>query len=171
MVGRFSDPSKIVDEALVERRTHFVVGASMLVSKEFVEEVGPMDAKYFLYHEEIDWSIRAKGKWKILYCHGAVVFHKHGAALKTGITLSDTNPSASYYSVRSKMRLTYKYFPYWMPTVFAVSLLRAARAYLLGYPKVAAAIISGLGLTTGKAQRQWAIVQRDPQSGSSGSQS
>ena len=38
--------------------TDFVNGASMLFSKRVIEEVGLMPEDYFLYYEDVDWSLR-----------------------------------------------------------------------------------------------------------------
>ena len=56
-------PSRMVEE-LDSRPTQmdFVNGASMLASRTFLERVGLMEESYFLYFEELDWAMRAKGK-------------------------------------------------------------------------------------------------------------
>ena len=42
-----------------ERLMNYVVGASLCVSREFLDEVGLMSEDYFLFFEEIDWAVRA----------------------------------------------------------------------------------------------------------------
>ena len=43
-------------------------GAFMLVKREAVEDVGPMDERYWLYAEDIDWCHRFWDEgWKVLY--------------------------------------------------------------------------------------------------------
>src|ERR1039457_7240110 len=44
------------------RKVNFVNGASVLVSRSFLETVGLMEESYFLYFDELDWAMRAKGK-------------------------------------------------------------------------------------------------------------
>jgi hypothetical protein len=59
----------------------FVIGASMFVSKEFIQEVGLLSEDYFLFYEELDWAIRAKQKGYLCYTHtGVEVLHKQGKA-------------------------------------------------------------------------------------------
>jgi GT2 family glycosyltransferase len=36
----------------------YVIGANMVVSREFLARVGPMREDYFLYYEEVDWALR-----------------------------------------------------------------------------------------------------------------
>lgn len=60
----------------------YIVGASMLVSKQFIIDVGLLSEDYFLYYEELDWVYRsAKKGYKIDYCPYAIVYHKEGATI------------------------------------------------------------------------------------------
>ena len=68
------------DGSEVESQMAYVVGASMLVSREFIEKVGLMCEDYFLYYEEIDWTLRAMGKFGIGYAPNSKVFHKVGGS-------------------------------------------------------------------------------------------
>lgn len=44
------------------------LGASMLVRREVVEQVGPLDEAFFIYCEEIDWCLRIKKAGWGIYC-------------------------------------------------------------------------------------------------------
>jgi hypothetical protein len=60
----------------------YVIGASMLVSKEFLTDVGVLSEDYFLYYEELDWKFRgAKKGWSIDWCEKSLVFHKEGSSI------------------------------------------------------------------------------------------
>lgn len=57
-------------------------GASMFVSRSFVEEVGLLNEDFFLYYEELDWVYRAKHKgYKPDWCETSIVYHKEGATI------------------------------------------------------------------------------------------
>lgn len=43
----------------VEQRINFIYGASVMASKAFIENVGLLDDRFFLYSEEQDWAYRA----------------------------------------------------------------------------------------------------------------
>lgn len=60
----------------------YVVGASMLISKEFIEDIGLLSEEYFLYYEELDWVMRAKGKYIQAYATESIVYHKEGATIE-----------------------------------------------------------------------------------------
>lgn len=56
-------------------------GAFMLVRREAVESVGPMDERYWMYAEDLDWCHRFwKRGWKVLYWPGAEVLHWKGGS-------------------------------------------------------------------------------------------
>jgi colanic acid biosynthesis glycosyl transferase WcaI len=56
-------------------------GAFMLVRKEAAAAVGPMDERYWLYAEDLDWCHRFWEKgWKILYWPGVEVVHWKGGS-------------------------------------------------------------------------------------------
>lgn len=69
-----------LDPAEVESQMAYVIGASMLVSRAFVEAIGFMCEDYFLYYEETDWALRAKGRFNLGYAPGSIVYHKVGGS-------------------------------------------------------------------------------------------
>lgn len=69
-----------------ERDMVYVVGASMLVSRRFLDTVGVMQEDYFLYFEEMDWAERARRldpTLGIAFAADSVVYHKVGASAGT----------------------------------------------------------------------------------------
>lgn len=63
----------------LNNKIDYAIGASMLVSKEFLEKTGLMHEDYFLYFEEIDWSIRGlKHGFRTISCTSSIVYHKEG---------------------------------------------------------------------------------------------
>lgn len=115
-----------VDADLVERRMNFVAGASMLVSRNFLREVGLLSEDYFLYYEELDWAVRAKGRFGLAFAPESLVYHKVGASMSQDGPNHDT-AAADYFMFRNSVLFTWKYFPYAMPVVFS----RAAMVYFL----------------------------------------
>jgi GT2 family glycosyltransferase len=68
-----------LDERVVEAKMDGVQGASMLVSKRFLQEVGLLSEDYFLYFEEHDWAARARRSgFRLGYSARSVVYHKEG---------------------------------------------------------------------------------------------
>jgi GT2 family glycosyltransferase len=58
-----------------------VMGACMLVRREAIEAVGPLDEDFFLFSEETDWCYRfRRAGWKVLFFPGAECVHVGGAS-------------------------------------------------------------------------------------------
>jgi N-acetylglucosaminyl-diphospho-decaprenol L-rhamnosyltransferase len=63
------------------RAADFVMGACMLVRREAIEQVGPLDESFFLFSEEVDWAYRFRSAgWQILFFPGAECVHVGGAS-------------------------------------------------------------------------------------------
>ena len=99
----------------VESRMAYVVGASMLVSKAFLREVGLMSEDYFLFFEELDWAARARGRYRLGFAPGSVVYHKAGRS--TGWSARRYNPAAETFLYRSQLRYTQAHMPLFLPLV------------------------------------------------------
>jgi N-acetylglucosaminyl-diphospho-decaprenol L-rhamnosyltransferase len=57
----------------------WVVGACLLLRREAIDQVGPLDERFFMYSEELDWCYRAKKLgWRIAYLPSARVIHHVG---------------------------------------------------------------------------------------------
>jgi hypothetical protein len=63
------------------REAEFLMGACMLVRREAIAEVGPLDEDYFLFSEETDWCFRFhRAGWQVVFFPGAECVHVGGAA-------------------------------------------------------------------------------------------
>lgn len=65
--------------------TDWVAGASMIVRREVFDAVGPLDEKYFMYYEEVDFTLSARrAGWTCWYVPASRVVHLVGQA--SGVT-------------------------------------------------------------------------------------
>ena len=63
------------------REAEFVMGAVMLVRREAIAEVGPLDDSFFLFSEEVDWCYRfAQAGWEVVFTPEAEAVHVGGAS-------------------------------------------------------------------------------------------
>jgi N-acetylglucosaminyl-diphospho-decaprenol L-rhamnosyltransferase len=63
------------------REAEFVMGSVMLVRREAIEQVGPLDEDFFLFSEETDWCYRFRqAGWKVLFYPDAEFVHVGGAS-------------------------------------------------------------------------------------------
>ena len=80
--------------------TPYAHGAAMLVKREAIENVGLMPECYFLYYEELDWSMMfARAGYQIWYDPGCTIYHKESQA--TG----QNSPLRTYYITRNRLLL------------------------------------------------------------------
>lgn len=95
----------------------FIVGAAMLIRRAWLEQVGPMDPGFFLYLEEVDYCRKGRGQFTLGYAPDSIVRHKEGGS--TGGKRRDISHLADFYNIRNRLRITWRHFPYAMPTVMA----------------------------------------------------
>ena len=78
--------------------TPYAHGAAMMVKREVIEKAGMMPECYFLYYEELDWSmmIRRAG-YAIWYEPSCTIYHKESQA--TG----QESPLKAYYMTRNRL--------------------------------------------------------------------
>jgi len=120
-------PDSTMDVTTVEREISYIMGASMLVSRQFIQDVGPMQEDYFLYYEEIDWAMRGRGKYALGYASDSVVFHKSGASSSKVMPMFSAN---LYY--RNGIRFISRFFPERMGALKRRLLLEVLRYGLKG---------------------------------------
>ena len=128
-IGAFRSPSSVTvsDKDDAEKRAAYVVGASMLVPKGFYAEVGEMCEDYFLYFEELDWSLRGKRHgYRCLYAMNSVVYHKVGAS--TARVQTNELSVGVRYSYINRLRVTKMHFRSELPWVRLRILLEAFQA-------------------------------------------
>lgn len=111
-----------VDPDAIERDQHYVSGAAMYVTRDFVRQVGPMSEDYFLYAEEVDWCLR-RGAFRLGYAHGAVVLHDHGATIGSNLDRRSRSAISVFLDERSRLLLTRRFYPYAFPVAAAATLL------------------------------------------------
>lgn len=93
----------------------YVVGASMFVRRQVLEQVGLLEEDYFLYYEEIDWAIRLKRtlpELKLGYAPNSLVYHKEGASTGSNRRQGKTfSYFSDYFFITSRLKFTRKFFP------------------------------------------------------------
>lgn len=119
----------------------YVDGASMLVSRSFVEQIGLLDESYFIYFEELDWAERAKGRFTLGYAPDSVIYHKVGAAIGTNANRRRRSLTSDKYQSRNRVVFARRYCPWTLPTVLIAVLATSAHRLLTGNLRHAKAIL------------------------------
>ncbi len=116
---RVNDP-RVAD--LGAAQPTYIAGASMLVSRAFLDDVGLMDEANFLYFEEIDWAMRARGRWATAIAPDSIVRHKEGGSIGTS-SRQVRSLLSQYYMTRGLLRFYGRHRPW----LLGIALLRVCR--------------------------------------------
>ena len=80
--------------------TPYAHGAAMLIKRDAIEKVGLMPECYFLYYEELDWSMMfIRAGYQIWYEPACTIYHKESQS--TG----QNSPLRTYYITRNRLLL------------------------------------------------------------------
>ncbi len=78
--------------------TPYAHGAAMLIKREAIDTVGLMPECFFLYYEELDWSMMfTRAGYEIWYDSACTVFHKESQ------TTGQNSPLRTYYITRNRL--------------------------------------------------------------------
>ena len=102
--------------------TPYAHGAAMLIKRDAIEKVGLMPEDYFLYYEELDWSMMfTRAGYEIWYDPACTIYHKESQS--TG----QNSPLRIYYITRNRLLLVkrnwqglYKYLAFCYLTCIVV---------------------------------------------------
>lgn len=144
-------PPRLVQELTLDPvRMDYVNGASMFARRAFLEAIGLMDESYFLYFEELDWAVRARGKFTLGYARESVIYHKEGATVGSHQRRERRSILSDQYLSRNRVLFTRRYRPWALPSVLLWACLAAAHRLLCGDPRRARVMVSSIfgGLTT-----------------------
>ena len=85
--------------------TPYAHGAAMLIKREAIKKVGLMPECFFLYYEEIDWSMMfTRAGYEIWYDPSCTVYHKESQ------TTGQNSPLRTYYITRNRLLLVKRNF-------------------------------------------------------------
>ena len=84
----------------IAHSTPYAHGAAMFIRRDAINKVGLMPECYFLYYEELDWSMMfARAGYQIWYEPKCTIYHKESRA--TGLN----SPLRTYYLTRNRLLL------------------------------------------------------------------
>lgn len=129
----------------VPHPTPYAHGAAMMVSRAAIEKAGPMPTCFFLYYEELDWSmmIRRAG-FDIWYEPASVIYHKESQ------TTGQASPLRTYYITRNRLLLVrrnsslpWRYLSY-LYLIFVAGSKNIFKSLLDRRPDLAKATLKGI---------------------------
>ncbi len=136
------------DPVQTARQLDFVLGASLAVTRPFLERVGLMEERYFLYYEEIDWAVRNRrhpqGRFALGFAAEAVVWHKEGGSIGSSGVKAQRSSLSDYWLNRSRLTFTARHYPWLLPVHQVLTLSLVARRLLRGQPAKAKTLLRAL---------------------------
>lgn len=137
----------------VEKRMACVVGASLLARREVLERAGLLPEEYFLYYEDLAFALNARrAGFALAWARESLVQHKEGGSTGArgggGGRPAARSALVDYLSVRNRIWLIRRYYPWALPAVLAslagvcLNRLRRGQAGRLGL--VGRAALDGL---------------------------
>jgi len=86
-------------------QTPYAHGAAMMLKREVIDKVGLMPECFFLYYEELDWSMMiTRAGYEIWYEPASTIYHKESQS--TG----QNSPLRTYYITRNRLLLVKRNF-------------------------------------------------------------
>lgn len=120
-------------------RIDFLSGASVLLRRAALEEVGLFDeASFFMYWEDTDLAFRMrKAGWELAVAQDSRIWHKESASLGFG------NPLLDQYATQSCIRFLRRHAPVPTLSVLLTLIRMVVKRILIGRPDRLRAVIRG----------------------------
>lgn len=101
-----------------DREVDQIMGAFFLVRRSLFETLRGFDERFFVYFEEVDFSLRARDRgFRSFYLSTAKAYHRGG-----GVT-EQAKGARLFYSLRSRMLYSYKHFGAWSASLVTLATL------------------------------------------------
>lgn len=111
LLGSADMPLPIRNQSTTE--PEWVSFAAVLIRREVIEQIGLLDAGYFMYFEDVDYCRRAReAGWQILYWPSARVVHLRGGTSPVKSLTQQRKRLPAYY-YESRARYYKKFFGRW----------------------------------------------------------
>ena len=86
------------------RQVNFITGCYMAVPSKVFDQVGLLDDKFFLYLEDLDYTLRViKAGFKALYDPKIIIYHRNSSTTVSG------SPLVDYYLTRNRFLIGWRY--------------------------------------------------------------
>jgi GT2 family glycosyltransferase len=135
--GRFLPLDDNIDHAHHQANLDYITGCTWLLPRAFLNEIGLIEESYFLYYEEIDWTLRSKNKFTLTYAPDAYVYHKEGSSIGSKSMNRTSSLLSDFYMARNKFKVAAKFNPWTLPTVFMATGLQVLNRIRQGHPEKA----------------------------------
>lgn len=93
------------------REVDWLMGSALLTSREAAQKVGPMDSRFFMYMEDVDWCRRFwEQGYKVVYYPKVRMYHYHAqGSARGGFIRSLLFNRLTWYHIDSALKYFWKY--------------------------------------------------------------
>ncbi|TDQ16972.1 hypothetical protein DFQ04_1620 [Algoriphagus boseongensis] len=100
------DREPLADYRFKKVELDWATGCCMLVSREAILQAGLLNEQYFLYFEDVEWSLRIKAAgFGVQLEEKSVIYHEAGASSKKKSNEGTLSPKVFYFHVRNQFFL------------------------------------------------------------------
>lgn len=108
---RYSGGGREIGKNYVKTRmpfeVDFIPGTAMLIKKEVFQKIGLLKEDYFIYYEDVDFSLRAKrAGFDLIVVPQAEIIHRASS------TVGKESPAMNYYMARNHLMLVKRFAPF-----------------------------------------------------------
>ncbi len=105
-------------DRLVPKAVDWITGSAMFVDRVAALQVGPMDDRFFMYMEDVDWCRRFwEQGYQVVFCPEATVYHYHAKGSARGGIFGIFFNQLTWWHIMSALRYFQKYFRKPIPRV------------------------------------------------------
>ncbi|MCX7834544.1 MAG: glycosyltransferase family 2 protein [bacterium] len=118
-----------VNEGAVEAVLQYINGASCLISHECIKTIGFLPEQYFLYFEDLHYSLTAKQNgFQLGFAKESVIYHRESTTTNEGKRSKSAN--TEYYFHRNRILFTKQWYPQHVLTVYLALLFSILKRIL-----------------------------------------
>lgn len=98
-------------DRMTPKEVDWLMGSALATTKQAVNKVGPMDRRFFMYMEDVDWCRRFwENGYKVVYFPDAIMYHYLGkGSARGGFLRSLLFNRLTWYHIESAMKYFWKY--------------------------------------------------------------
>ena len=123
---------------MFESQMDYACGASALLRRNALEAVGFLEERYFLYYEDVEYSLRSRRNgFLFAVANDSVVYHKMGAT-------ASNDPDIDCYAVRNRLDCVKQYRLWALPFALLHVFCGIGKSLLQGNRSGAAARLKGI---------------------------
>lgn len=132
-VGRGASSELSPDVETTEAELDAASGASVFITRACAEQLLPLDERYFLYFEDLDWGIwTQQAGFRVGHANESVVIYRCGTSIGSSVGGSRGSSLSIYLQFRNRLLFVRTHYRWWLVWTFLMSHFYALRLLTKG---------------------------------------